>query len=66
MSHIHWVARQNKLEIPKDKDEVNKQDIHDCDGRAYDPDTMVDPLTPKTKRKAEVFTRAPLTIVLRT
>ena len=19
MSHIHWVARQNKLEIPKDK-----------------------------------------------
>jgi hypothetical protein len=32
MSHIYWVARQNKLEIPKDKDEVNKQDIHDCDG----------------------------------
>ena len=30
--HIHWVARQNKLEMPKDKDEVNKQDIHDCDG----------------------------------
>jgi hypothetical protein len=41
MSHIHWVARQNKLEIPKDKDEVNKQDIHDCDGRVNDPDTMV-------------------------
>ena len=38
MPHIHWVARQNKLEIPKDKDEVNKQDIHDCDGRAHDPD----------------------------
>jgi hypothetical protein len=32
MSHIHWVGRQNKLEIPKDKDEVNKQDIHECDG----------------------------------
>jgi hypothetical protein len=28
MSHIYWVPRQNKLEIPKDKDEVNKQDIH--------------------------------------
>ncbi len=29
---IHWGARQNKLETPKDKDEVNKQDIHECDG----------------------------------
>ncbi len=29
MSHIHWVAQQNKLEIPKDKDDVNKQDIHE-------------------------------------
>jgi hypothetical protein len=64
MSHIRWVPRQNKLEIPKDKDEVNKQDIHDCDGRAHDPDTMVAPLTPKSKRKTEVFTRAPSTIVL--
>jgi hypothetical protein len=25
MSHIDWVARQNKLEIPRDKDEVNKR-----------------------------------------
>ena len=64
MAHIHWVARQNKLEIPKDKDEVNKEDIHDCDGRPHDPDTMVSPLTPKPKRKAEDFTRAPPTIVL--
>ena len=47
MSHIHWVARQNKLEIPKDKDEVNKGDIHECDGRAHDPDTIVATLTPK-------------------
>ena len=45
MPHIHWVPRQNKLDIPNDKDEVNKQDIHDCDGREHDPDTMVDPLT---------------------
>ena len=27
---MHWGARQNKLETPKDKDEVNKQDIHEC------------------------------------
>ena len=33
MSHIHWVARQNKLEIPRDKDEVNKREIHQCYGR---------------------------------
>jgi hypothetical protein len=23
MPHIHWVARQNKLEIPNDEEEVN-------------------------------------------
>jgi hypothetical protein len=46
MSHIHWVERQNKLEIPRDKDEVNKREIHECDGRVYDPDMMVVPLTP--------------------
>jgi hypothetical protein len=55
MSHIHWVARQHKLEIPRDKDEVNKREIHECDGRAHDPGTMVAPLTPKTTRKAEAL-----------
>jgi hypothetical protein len=30
MSHIHWVERQNKLEIPKEKDEVNKREVHEC------------------------------------
>ncbi len=25
-------SRQNKLEIPRDKDEVNKREIHECDG----------------------------------
>jgi hypothetical protein len=47
MTHIHWVTRQNKLEIPIDKDEVNKREIRECDGRENDPDTMVAPLTPK-------------------
>ena len=28
MSHIHWVTRQNKLEIPRDKDEVNNVRIY--------------------------------------
>jgi hypothetical protein len=31
MSHIHWVERQNKLEIPKEKDEVNKREVHEYD-----------------------------------
>ena len=62
MPHIHWVARQNKLEIPNDKDEVNTREIHKCDGQAHDPDTMVAPLTPKPTRKAEALARAPPTI----
>ena len=55
MSRIHWVARQNKLEIPKEKDEVNTREIHKCDGQAHDPGTMVAPLTPKLTRIAEVL-----------
>ena len=57
MSHIHWVTRQNKLEIPNDEEEVNTREIHKCDGQVYDPDTMVDPLTPKPTRKAEALAR---------
>ena len=55
MSHTHWVPRQNKLETPKEKDEVNKREIRERDGRAHDPDTMVAPLTPKPTRKADVI-----------
>jgi hypothetical protein len=51
MPHIHWVARQNKLEIPRDKDEVKQREIRESDGQAHDPDTMVAPLTPKPTRK---------------
>ncbi len=43
MPHIHWVARQNKLEIPRDKDEVKQREIRESDGQAHDPDTMVAP-----------------------
>jgi hypothetical protein len=45
MTHIHWVTRQNKLEIPRDKDEVNKREIHECDSRgwqAQDPNQTLD------------------------
>ena len=62
MSHMHWVTRQNKLELPNDEEEVNTRDIHKCDGQAHDPDTMAAPLTPKPTRKAEALARAPPTI----
>ena len=65
MPHLHWVTRQNKLEIPNDKDEVNTREIHKCDGQAHDPDTMVAPLTPKPTRKAEALAKAPPTIASR-
>ena len=41
MPHMHWVARQNKLELPNDEGEVNTRDIHKCDGQAHDPVTVV-------------------------
>jgi hypothetical protein len=41
MPLIHWVARQNKLETPKEKDEVNKREVHEYNGRVRDPDVMV-------------------------
>jgi hypothetical protein len=65
MPHIHWVARQNKLEIPNDEEEVNTREIHKCDGQAHDPDTMVAPLTPKPTRIAEALAKMPSTIASR-
>ncbi len=65
MTHIHWVERQNKLEIPNDEEEVNTREIHKCDVQGDDPDTMVGPLTPKPTRKAEALAKAPLTIASR-
>ena len=63
MPHIHWVPRQNKLETPKEKDEVKKREVHECDVRTRDPDAMVVPPTPKPTRQAETLTRTPRTIV---
>ncbi len=66
MRHIHCnPARQNKLEIPNDEEEVNTREIHKCDGQAHDPDTIVAPLTPKPTRKAEALAKAPSTVASR-
>jgi hypothetical protein len=50
MSHMHWVARQNKLELPNDEEEVNTRDIHKCDGQAHDPDTMASPTSTRCEQ----------------
>ena len=52
---MHCVARQNKLETPKEKDEVNKREVHECDVWTRDPDEMVVPPTPKPTYKAEAL-----------
>ena len=63
MPRIHWVERQNKLETTKEKDEVSKREVHECDGRVRDPDAMVAPPTPKPTRKVETLVRESSTIV---
>jgi len=77
MSHIHWVTRQNKLETPTEKDEVNKRlslalvlsihnkqrEVHEYDVRTREPDAMVVPPTHKSTCKSEALVRAPPTIV---
>ncbi len=63
MTHVHWVARQNKLETPKEKVEVNKGEVQEYDGRTRDPDTMVVPTTPRPTSTTETLTRATPTIV---
>ncbi len=55
MPHIHWVERQNKLEISKEKDEVNKREVHECDVRTRDPDAMVDPCPKRIKNILSFF-----------
>ena len=59
---MNCVAQQNKLETPKEKDEVNKREVHECDVRTRDPDAMVVPSTPKPTFKAEVLVRVTTTI----
>ena len=50
---MYCIPRQNKLETPKEKDEVNKREVHEFDVRTNDPDTMVVPPTPKPTFKSE-------------
>ncbi len=41
MPRIHWVVRGTGT--PKDKDEVNKSEVCECDGQVCDLDRMDEP-----------------------
>ena len=53
MPPIHWVARGTGT--PKDKDEVNKSEASECNGRVCDLDIMGEPSIFKMKRRTEVL-----------
>jgi hypothetical protein len=56
--------KTHELEIPRDKDEVYKWEIHECNGRAHNPGTMVGPLTPKSTHEVESLDRVTTTMAL--
>jgi hypothetical protein len=62
MTHIHWVARRTGT--PKDRDEVNKREVCECDGRVCDLDVMDSPPKLRVIRKAVSLTRASPTLLL--
>jgi hypothetical protein len=59
---LYYESRKRELKR-KEKDEVNKREVHECDGRVRDPDVMVVPPTPKLTYQAEALVRASSTIV---
>ena len=69
---VYYESRKREIKIrlmnegrndERPKDRVGE--IHECDGRTHDPDTMVTPLTPKPTLKAETLVRVTTTIVSR-
>ena len=58
MSRIHWVVRgAGTPKSPKDRDEVNRREVCECDGRVCDLDVMGDPSKLSARRKAAVSAR---------
>ncbi len=62
MSHIHWVSRETGT--PKDRDEVNKREVCECDGLVCDLDVMGTPSKLSVIRKTSVLVRARPTLLL--
>ena len=62
MPHIHWVARGTG--IPKDRDEVNRREVSECDGWVCDFDMMGAPSKWRVIRKVVSLTRGRPTLFL--
>jgi hypothetical protein len=62
MTRIHWVARGTG--IPKDRDEVNRREVCECDGWVGDLDMMEAPSKLSVIRKASALARARPTLLL--
>jgi hypothetical protein len=54
MSHIHWVDRGTG--IPKDRDEVHRREVCECDGWVCDLDVMGVPSKLSVTRKVSDYT----------
>jgi hypothetical protein len=55
MPHRHWVGRGTWT--PKDKDEVNRQEVYECEGWVWDLDTIGYPSRLRLIRKSASLTR---------
>ncbi len=53
---MDWVPRGTG--IPKDRDEVNRREVHECEGRVCDLDVMGAPSKLSVIRKAAALARA--------
>ena len=58
-SHIHWVGRGTGT--PKDRDEVNRRDVCECDGWVCDTEVTDSPSRLRLIRKVEALVKIKLT-----
>jgi hypothetical protein len=63
VSHIHWVAWGTGT--PKDRDEVNRRDVYECDGWLCVLEVIGDPLIFNLIRKVETLVRTSPTFSFR-
>ena len=52
---IHWVARGTGT--PKDKDEIHRREVYECDGRVCALEVMCSPLSLRLTRKDTALVR---------
>ncbi len=62
-SHIHWVARGTGT--PKDRDEINRREVCECDGWVWVLEVIGDPSMLSVICKASVLVRVLPTFVFR-